>query len=484
MLKLPTPEQAAREQELEAAIKEREAVLESKDVTDAMAAWRATLTARPAPVQREALVAHWDFDGSLADTSGRYQHGQTLKGDPTFGAGQVSRSVSFDAQTLVTLGTPKEFDVAKPFTVAFWFRPNGSKQSMPVMQQIDEQTRRGWEIWMEDVVLVDIQKRAQKMSFRLTSAWPGSAVEVRTKRRFTQGEWVHIAIASDGKPRASSVLIYVNGSPVELEVVKDALNGPVNTAAELRIGVREPDAKAFSGTLDDLRLYGRELNESELRDSGIDYAVRAVLSGVGGQPAKADEDRIRDYYLRYVAPETTRTAYGELRDLRAESTRLEKQILTTMVMSELEKPQDTFVLARGDYRNRTEKVEPGTPAVLPPLPQSEGRPSRLMLAKWLLDPSHPLTARVAVNRYWQMYFGIGLVKTAENFGSQGEPPSHPELLDWLATEFIRSGWDVRAMQRLIVTSAAYKRASNGTQALIEKDPENRLRKWCATTRSL
>jgi hypothetical protein len=98
----------------------------------------------------------------------------------------------------------------------------------------------------------------------------------------------------------------------------------------------------------------------------------------------------------------------------------------------------------------------------------------LTLAKWLVDPAHPLTARVAVNRYWQMYFGSGLVKTSENFGSQGEPPSHPELLDWLATEFIRSGWDVKAMQRLVVTSAAYRRASQVTPELLEKDPENRL----------
>ena len=242
-----------------------------------------------------------------------------------------------------------------------------------------------------------------------------------------------------------------------------------------------------------MRLYARELNESELRESGVDYAIRAVLSGVGGQPTKADEDRIRDYYLRYVAPEATRTAYGELRDMRAESARLEKQILTTMMMSELEKPQDTFILARGDYRNRTDKVEPGTPAVLPPLPESEGRPSRLMLAKWLLDPSHPLTARVAVNRYWQMYFGIGLVKTAENFGSQGEPPSHPELLDWLATEFIRSGWDVKAMQRLIVTRlrisaprTAHRLSSKKTRRTgsshVDRDSVCPLR-WFATTRS-
>jgi hypothetical protein len=101
-------------------------------------------------------------------------------------------------------------------------------------------------------------------------------------------------------------------------------------------------------------------------------------------------------------------------------------------------------------------------------------PNRLALAKWLVDPAHPLTARVVVNRYWQMYFGHGIVKTAEDFGSQGEPPVHPELLDWLATEFIRTGWDVRAMQRLIVTSATYRQSSKVTPELVEKDPENRL----------
>jgi hypothetical protein len=118
-------------------------------------------------------------------------------------------------------------------------------------------------------------------------------------------------------------------------------------------------------------------------------------------------------------------------------------------------------------------VSPGVPAVLSPLPEGAS-PNRLSLAKWLVAPTHPLTARVAVNRYWQMYFGLGIVKTSENFGVQGEPPVHPELLDWLATEFIRTGWDVKAMQRLIVTSATYRQSSRVTPVLLEKDPENRL----------
>jgi len=131
------------------------------------------------------------------------------------------------------------------------------------------------------------------------------------------------------------------------------------------------------------------------------------------------------------------------------------------------------VLARGDYRNQTEKVQPGVPAILPPLPK-DAPLNRLTLAKWLVDPGHPLTARVAVNRFWQMYFGYGIVKTQEDFGVQGEAPVHPKLLDWLATEFIRTGWDIRAMQRLIVTSATYRQSSHVTPSLLEKDPDNRL----------
>jgi len=219
---------------------------------------------------------------------------------------------------------------------------------------------------------------------------------------------------------------------VETDTLHDQLAGPIGNDSELRIGVKDPDAKPFVGGLDDLRFYGRNLEGKEIRDTALNYPIEALLSGVGGQPAKADEERIRDFFLRYVAAENIRQQYAELRDFREKSVRLEKEILTTMTMSELEKPRDTFILGRGDYRNRTDKVEPGTPAILPPLPKHEGRPNRLTLARWLVDPSHPLTARVAVNRYWQMYFGTGLVKTAENFGSQGEPPSHPELLDWLA----------------------------------------------------
>jgi hypothetical protein len=198
-----------------------------------------------------------------------------------------------------------------------------------------------------------------------------------------------------------------------------------------------------------------------------------VLSGLTGKRSEAEAAHVRDYFLTRAAPDRLRAAYTELKALRADKATLLKQIPTTMIMAEMETPRDTFVLARGDYRNKTEPVKPGVPAILPPLPK-DAPPNRLTLAKWLVDPAHPLTSRVAVNRFWQMYFGTGLVKTQEDFGVQGDPPSHPDLLDWLATEFVRSGWDVKAMQRLIVTSSTYRQDSRVDEALLEKDPENRL----------
>src|SRR5207249_1157705 len=206
-------------------------------------------------------------------------------------------------------------------------------------------------------------------------------------------------------------------------------------------------AKKFSnpykGRLDDLRLYDRPLASAEVGQLAFDEPVRSALSS--SKRSKDQKDRLREYFLTRDAPEPMRNAYADLKRLKQLNAELQKHIPTVMVMQEMEKPRDTFVLGRGDYRNHLDKVTPAVPATLPPLPP--GAPlNRLGLAQWLVDPSHPLTARVAVNRYWQMYFGIGLVKTTEDFGSQGEAPSHPELLDWLATEFIRTGWDIRAMQ--------------------------------------
>ena len=471
-LKLPTPEQSSQQKQLSASIAADDALLKSEPVVKGFEEWKQSLVAQTPAINRDGLIGHFEFDGSLVDSSGRYQHGRTIVGDPTFGPGQIARAIAFDGQTTIGLGSSGAFERTDPFSIVFWTRFSGGKPQQPILERIaDSKTRRGYELWFDDSFLFGIQRRAAHIVLRVTSSWPADSLVLRTADRFMQGEWNHVVLTSDP---SNGVRAFVNGKPQDLIVVSDTLKGPISAPdAEIRVGVKEPDAARFSGGLDDLRFYSRTIGAEEAAYIALEYPVRAILSGVGGKLTKAEDDRVRDHYMRRVAPADLREKYVELAALRKDAATLEKQIPSTMVMIESETPRDTFVLNRGDYSSHGEKVTPGTPAILPPLPSGE-KPNRLTLARWLVDPANPLTARVAVNRYWQMYFGLGLVKTAENFGSQGEPPSHPELLDWLATEFIESKWDVKAMQRLIVTSAAYRQSSRVTPELLEKDPENRL----------
>jgi hypothetical protein len=206
--------------------------------------------------------------------------------------------------------------------------------------------------------------------------------------------------------------------------------------------------------------------------STLPQAIDAILAVAADQRTAAQKEQLRTYYRQNVSTEL-KSLGGELAKLRKDRLALEKQISTTMVMQDMATPRKTYLLLRGEYNKRGEEVKAGVPEILPPLPQ--GAPAnRLGLAQWLIDPAHPLTARVAVNRFWQMFFGTGIVKTAEDFGAQGEQPSHPELLDWLAVEFQGSGWDTKALVRLMVTSATYRQSTKVTKDMLARDPENRL----------
>jgi mono/diheme cytochrome c family protein len=197
-----------------------------------------------------------------------------------------------------------------------------------------------------------------------------------------------------------------------------------------------------------------------------------ILSTRPSKRSEAQIKELRSYFRNEVWPEG-QTIKREVEALGKLEIEVEKSIPVTMVMTEMAKPRPTHVLMRGDFRSKGPVVEAGVPESLPPLPK--GQPAnRLGLAKWLVDPGNPLVARVTVNRFWQQDFGTGIVKTVNDFGTQGEWPSHPELLDWLATEFIGSGWNVKHLQKLIVMSATYRQDSKADKSLIESDPENRL----------
>ncbi len=428
------------------------------DVTIAEWIWeRAKFNAVTPESPRDGLRAWYELDGNLTDISGHFRNGRVLRGDISWNAGgPVNRVADIDASTQIRLPAGV-LDSGKAFSMAFWFRIGRQKASTMFRQQ---EGGRSFAVGFDEPETLPRLRRGHHITLRWQDG-AGKELMVRTRERALQDRLYHCTIAFDGK----SAAVFLDGEPFATVVEKDTIGAMAPLAAPVEVGEGRL-------RLDDLRFYDRALNRSEAVRLAVHYPAEVLLI-TPGKRSREQAARLREYYLAQEAPPVWRQAYAEWKELREKRDELEAQVPSTMVMAEMEKPRDTFVLGRGDYTNKGEKVTPGVPAALPPLPAG-AKADRLALAQWLVSPEHPLTARVAVNRYWSLYFGQGIVKTTEDFGSQGEQPVHPELLDWLATEFVRSGWDVKAMQRLIVTSAAYRQSSKVTPALHERDPENRL----------
>jgi hypothetical protein len=277
------------------------------------------------------------------------------------------------------------------------------------------------------------------------------------------------AAAIDGKPETGWAILPETGKPhaLVLETAEPLGAGP-GVLLRVTLEFRSPFARHQIGRF---RLAATSAAHPRGKAS-LPEDVRKALAVDPARRGDAERARLRKHFRAEVSP-AGREVAGRLARLEKERNELDARIPTAMVMQEMEWPRDTFVLVRGQYDKKGEKVVPGVPAFLHPLPDG-APPNRLGLARWLVDPRNPLTARVIVNRWWQMLFGTGMVKTAEDFGSQGELPSHPELLDWLAVEFVESGWDVKRLIRLLVGSAAYRQSAAVDARLLERDPENRL----------
>lgn len=325
----------------------------------------------------------------------------------------------------------------------------------------DSASFRGWDIFLSE----------GKVFAHLIHEWQGNAIRVNTKMPIEVNQWTHVFVTYDGSSKAHGLKIYINGKPAELEYTHDSLTNSIVVPVSVNIGRRNPSSP-FKGMIDDVRIYNRELSPLDVAQLAGQEAIRQILQTAPEKRTDAQKKTLTEYYLE-TQDATYHKLQGEQADWRKKADDLQNVIPTTMVMQEMDKPRDTFLLIRGQYDQKGEKVTPGVPEFLPPLPV--GVPAnRLALARWLVDPSHPLTSRVAVNHFWQMLFGQGIVRTSENFGTQGDRPTHPELLDWLATEFIRTNWDVKGMIRLIVTSSTYRQSSKLTPPLRERDPENLL----------
>ncbi len=309
---------------------------------------------------------------------------------------------------------------------------------------------------------------------RTARRWPAYSANIATQEKIPVGEWHHILVTCDGSEKAKGLRIFIDGEECFRDVLQDDFANSGLSGDALIGASDEPNVTKFAGAVADVRIWARpsdiEKVAGEVREQVVQSALKAHSKGKG-QSLLTSSGTKRAWLVKnnsdFAQMET------EWRNSRATWLQLEREAPTTMVMKDLSKPRETRVLFRGEYDQPREIVEPGVPEFLPPLPPNAPR-NRLGLAQWFTDPQHPLTARVVVNRFWQNLFGTGIVKTSEDFGFQSEYPSHPELLDWLAREFVESGWDVKQLHRLMVSSATYRQDSRSTPKLNEHDPENRL----------
>jgi hypothetical protein len=474
--KVPTPSLLLPTEEQEARLAAAQKKIEEAEVGLAKAT-----------AEGESRFADWlaagEFDGEPADLTGRFTFdGDDLATIPNDAPGATAvgiaaglasvesprgRAVRFDGDLGVAFPELLPVDRCDPFTIDIRLRDN-ARNSLPAViahrTQGTDVGPNGFDLMLEDGVL----------SARFYRVWPGNAIGVVAAEPIAHGEWQHVAVTYDGSSRAAGLRLYLDGGELKTHVLRNRMYksaaAGAHGAGHFTLGQRFRDRGFKDGEIDDFRAYGRALTSLEIRQ----------LHEGGALQADSNDDHyidsLRDAYFAAIDA-NAREATARLREARQELVSVEDEMHEVSVMGELSEPRPTYILARGAYDAPKTDANRVTRDVfhemLPRL--AEGAPrNRLGLAQWMTAPDHPLTARVAVNRVWSNFFGHGLVGTPENFGRQGAAPMHPELLDWLARDFVDNGWDVKRLCRNIVLSATYQQDSRTAAELRERDPENSL----------
>jgi hypothetical protein len=384
-----------------------------------------------------------------------------LVGPFTGDLGRSTGAIHTDDRSYVDAGQVGDFEWNTAFSYGAWIKRESDGGS-PIARMDEAADYRGW----------DMHLVMGKPTVHIIHDWPKDAIKVVANEAIPKGQWTHVFVTYDGSAKASGIHIYVDGESAPFSVDTDHLTGSIRTATDLHIGRRSGDGAVYVGEVDDPSLYSRQLSDSEVRQLSAIPAAKVLLQipvsqRTEDQRKEITRDWLRDKDAEFKNLESQTIAVTKQRDT------LDAQIPTVMVMKELPKPRDQFVLIRGVYDKHGDKVTAATPKFLPPPPA--GIPdNRLALAKWIVSPDNPLTARVTVNRMWERLFGTGIVETSEDFGTRSSFPSHPELLDWLATEIISKKWNLKAMWKELVMSSTYCQASDVTPKIEALDPANRL----------
>jgi hypothetical protein len=462
VMSLPSAEQAQQLVALRKRLDECQLKVRSlePELKSSIAAWEPRATAELDAIPVDGNQAAFDFNENTADHSPKQLKTNTV-GSFSYAPGVVGKAAEFHESQYVELSEPANFDADKPFSVALWIKPGSSTFGCVLTKMRSTADSRGFELnWYKGQTRIN-----------LINDFGHQAIEIGLKQTFPAGRWHHVAVTYDGSSKAAGLKVFIDGQSQVLAIRRDSLSGSIATDEPWRIGWKGTGA-GLEGSLDELRIYDRPLAAREVEAIYWREMVQGAIETPVAERSKQQQDQLRDYYVAHHASPSMRRAWNERTELTEQEAALTRSIPTTLVMQEMEKPRDTFILVRGQYDQHGGRVGPGIPRALGTLP-SDSPPSRLGFARWLVSPENPLTARVAVNRFWQMAFGEGLVRTSYDFGLQGDLPSHPELLDWLAVQFMKSHWDVKALLRLIVTSSTYRQSSNFSRELLERDPENR-----------
>ncbi|HEY0909860.1 MAG TPA: DUF1553 domain-containing protein, partial [Bradyrhizobium sp.] len=374
-----------------------------------------------------------------------------------------SKAVMMPQGAAAVIADAGDFDGEKPYSCAIWAKLPGVVGGGSVVARMDEKDGfRGWDMWVQNGALAS----------HLIHHWNDSALKAVSNQPMTAGQWHHLCVTYDGSGKGAGLKLYVDGQAQQTHLEADNLKGTTRTGVPFKIGQRDSTSPIPGLAVQDLRLYARALSMPEVQSLSKSSLLAGVLAKPAEQRTEPEKNQLFDWWLG-TNDEPFKQASAKLTSLEQEQNAIQGRGATTLVMQEKPEPAKAYVLFRGDYDKRRDEVAPATFASLHAYPQ-EAPKNRLGFAQWVLRPENPLTARVTVNRFWEQLFGAGIVRTAGDFGIMGESPANQELLDWLAVEFRESGWDVKQMFKLMVTSAAYRQGALDTPQKLELDPDNRL----------
>jgi hypothetical protein len=445
-----------------------------------ISAWLAQPERAPHAVSTDDLVVRLRFDEGQGDefadsaTGVRRKFAKATEVPVVWGEGTwFWPYMRMDISTKLELADVGDEDGSKAFSVASWVQPHlrplePKDENKPdgVILSRGEATQdgRGWQLLTSK----------GKLAFILAHKQPDEAIQVETTEKvLAVGRWNHVAAAYDGSGKANGVKLYVDGKLQEVRVTKDQLKDSASSRAPLEFGRLHPDANPLRQTgFQDFRFYQRAISLDEAARLPYEDYVTEVLRKPISEWSEDELHTVSEYYFDRL-DEPTRTLKAQIPALNQDLARLSEDGDIVIVSEEAPTLAYADVLTRGAFGARKERVRPGVPHFLPGLPTGVAL-DRLTLAEWTVSPANPLTARVTVNRMWSELFGTGLVETTEDFGIMGARPSHPELLDWLASDFRDHDWDVKRFYKQLVMSATYRQSARATPEQIEKDPKNRF----------